>query len=100
MDAHATYVALTRHRNDVTLFYDTNTFTNFNGLQKSLARVSGKDLVVDYTIRPEHQGAWENIQEYILLGQDLTSVSQEKDWAAYHALKKERDSMGQNIISE
>lgn len=100
MDAHATYVALTRHRKDVTLFYDTETFSDFKGLQKSLSRVSNKDLVIDYTIRPEHQGAWENVQEYVLLGQDLSTTAKEKDWITYQSHKKERDTLGQNILSE
>lgn len=100
MDAHATYVALTRHRKDVTLFYDTKTFPDFKGLQKSLSRVSNKDLVTDYTIRPEHQGAWENVQEYILLGRDLMSMVKENDWASYQKFKTERSNLGQAIISE
>lgn len=100
MDAHATYVALTRHRKDVTLFYDTKTFSDFSDLQKSLSRVSNKDLVVDYTIRPEHHNAWENVQEYILLGRDLTTTARESDWSTYQAFKMERDILGQNILSE
>src|SRR5207302_424897 len=54
MDAHATYVALTRHRKEVTLFYDSKVFAEFKDLQKSLSRISNKDLVIDYTISPEH----------------------------------------------
>ncbi len=100
MDAHATYVALTRHRKDVTLYYDTDTFSDFKELQKSLSRISNKDLVVDYTIRPEHQGAWEDVQEYVLLGQDLTTTIRENDWKSYQVLKKERDTIGQSILSE
>lgn len=50
MDAQATYVALTRHRNDTVLYYDSETFKGFKELQQSLSRVSNKDLVIDYEI--------------------------------------------------
>lgn len=100
MDANSTYVALTRHRKDVTLFYNSNTFNNFKDLQNSLARVSRKDLAIDYSINPEHLNAWENVQEYLLLGQDLSTSAREKDWATYQAQKQERNILGKIILAE
>ncbi len=100
MDAHATYVALTRHRQEVTVFYDTKTFGDFKGLQRSLSRISNKDLSIDYTIAPENQGVWENVQEYKFLGQDLMAMAQSQNWESYNALKAERKILGQTILSD
>lgn len=100
MDAQATYVALTRHRKDTVLYYDSESFKGFKDLQQSLSRVSNKDLVIDYTIKPEHHGAWENIQEYRLLGQDLISMARENDWVSYQNIKNERIALGHTILSD
>lgn len=98
MDAYALYVALTRHRNETSLFYDSQTFASFKDLQKSVSRLSPKDLVVDYTIQPEHQAAWETVQDYVLLSQDLIATVKEKSWSAYHTLKNEREVLGRQIL--
>lgn len=100
MDAFATYVALTRHRTETCLFYEAQAFSDFKSLQRSLGRLSYKDLKIDYTISAEHQDAWEAVQEYKLLGQDLIATVQETQWESYHALKQERETLGQHILSD
>lgn len=99
MDAYALYVALTRHRSQVRVFYDGRIFSTFKDLQKSVSRLSRKDLVIDYSIQPEHQAAWETVQDYVLLGQDLIATIREKNWPVYHRLKTEREILGRQILS-
>lgn len=48
MDRHGSYVALTRHREDVHLYADTKTFPHRDLFERALARPSEKDLARDY----------------------------------------------------
>ena len=48
MDRHATYVALSRHRQSVTLHYDRQTFADEATLGRSLSRERAKDSTLDY----------------------------------------------------
>lgn len=98
MDAYALYVAMTRHRESTTLFYDSNTFPNFKALQSNLARLGSKDLAIDYSIHPAQQSAWNNVQMYKSLGQDLSLSAKDKHWDSYNALKIERQNLGKAIL--
>lgn len=100
MDAYALYVALTRHRESTNLFYSLEAFPNFKALQSSMARLGHKDLVRDYSIHADHQGAWETVQEYKLLGQDLSATLKDKNWESYNSLKAERETVGKNILED
>jgi len=100
MDAYALYVALTRHRESTTVFYSLEAFPNFKALQSSMARLGHKDLVLDYSIHADHQGAWETVQEYKLLGQDLSATLKDKNWESYNSLKAERETVGKNILED
>lgn len=99
MDATAIYVALTRHRETTTLFYDLNVFRNFKELQQSLSRLATTDLVTDYSIKSEYLSFWENVQRYKLLGQDLMVAVKEPDWESYRDLKNTRDILGKDILA-
>ncbi|MEW5684652.1 MAG: Ti-type conjugative transfer relaxase TraA [Pseudomonadota bacterium] len=48
MDRHATYVALSRHRQGVTLHYDRAAFPDETSLARNLARERAKDSTLDY----------------------------------------------------
>jgi Ti-type conjugative transfer relaxase TraA len=48
LDRHATYVALSRHREAVTLHYDRGTFADEAALGRVLARERAKDSTLDY----------------------------------------------------
>ncbi len=48
MDRHGAYVALSRHRERVDLYYGKETFKNEQQLIRTLARDRGKDMVGDY----------------------------------------------------
>jgi ATP-dependent exoDNAse (exonuclease V) beta subunit len=48
MDAHAAYVAMTRHRERVDLYYDREEFSTDQDLMRLLSRDRQKDSVLDY----------------------------------------------------
>ncbi|WP_230628523.1 Ti-type conjugative transfer relaxase TraA [Sphingomonas sp. Leaf37] len=49
LDRHATYVALSRHRDHVDLHYGQDDFADQGRLVRTLARERGKDMASDYT---------------------------------------------------
>ncbi len=52
MDAHATYVALTRHRADTALHFGRDDFADEAHLRQVLARERPKDMALDYASLP------------------------------------------------
>ena len=75
IDAHGLYVILTRHREEISMYYSKEDFTDFQSLVSSLSRVNVKDLVVDYSILDENQEYWKNVQDYKEAGFELLCVS-------------------------
>jgi Ti-type conjugative transfer relaxase TraA len=49
LNRHLTYVALTRHREDVTLYYGKRSFAMAGGLSKVLERGDAKETTLDYS---------------------------------------------------
>ena len=110
MDAKGIYVAMTRHRHDVQLFYAKEDFSTFKALSSHLGRFEHKDLVKDYTIRPENEDAWQRVQEYRLCVLDGAAVLKEQgknnqnpgqvDWEAYRQIKQDQISIGREILED
>ncbi|NTE84594.1 Ti-type conjugative transfer relaxase TraA [Agrobacterium tumefaciens] len=48
LDRHLTYVAMTRHREDLQLYYGTRSFSFNGGLAKVLSRQNAKETTLDY----------------------------------------------------
>lgn len=48
VDSHSTYVALSRHREQVDLYYGRDDFANQNRLVRAASRERGKDMASDY----------------------------------------------------
>lgn len=48
LDRHLTYVAMTRHREDVTLYYGERSFKKAGGLEHILSRKRAKETTLDY----------------------------------------------------
>jgi len=48
VDSHSTYVALSRHRERVNLYYGRDDFANHNKLVRAASRERGKDMASDY----------------------------------------------------
>ncbi len=111
IDAKGLYVAMTRHRDDVQLFYAKEDFLSFKALTSQLSRFDHKDLVKDYTIRPENEAAWQRVQAYRLsaldaaavlkqqIGKDHNNQSGQIDWQAYHQIKQDQVCLGKEILS-
>ncbi len=104
MDAKGLYVAMTRHRQDVQLYYAKEDFPTFKALTTQLSRFEHKDLVKDYTIRPENEAAWQRVQEYRLCVLDASAVLKEKtsegnvDWQTYRQIKQDQIAIGRKIL--
>jgi hypothetical protein len=56
MDAHSSYVALSRHRDGVDLHYGRDDFANPDRLSRTLSRDRAKDMASDYEQRDPAQG--------------------------------------------
>src|SRR5579863_4659766 len=56
MDAHASYVALSRHRDDVDLHYGRDDFAHQDRLAHTLSRDRAKDMALDYERADPAQG--------------------------------------------
>jgi len=57
LDRHATYVALSRHRDGVALYYGRDDFADSGKLVRTLSRERGKDMASDYLKSPEQARA-------------------------------------------
>jgi Ti-type conjugative transfer relaxase TraA len=53
LDSHATYVALSRHRDSVDLHYGNDDFADQTRLVRALSRERGKDMASDYALKPK-----------------------------------------------
>jgi hypothetical protein len=113
MDAYALYVALTRHREDMSLYYSKKDFADFQDLLKTVGKLSVKDLAVDYSVLEENQEYWVNVQDYKALGYELSSIrafgrsadkadkaEQERIWTNYDCVKQERKILARYILEE
>ena len=107
MDAKALYVAMTRHRHDVQLFYTSEDFKTFKALTSHLSRFEHKDLVKDYTIRPANEQSWQKVQEYKLAVLDAASIIKEGntannsiDWDTHRQIKTAQIRLGKEILAD
>jgi nucleoside-triphosphatase THEP1/5S rRNA maturation endonuclease (ribonuclease M5) len=100
MDAMGIYVAMTRHLQDVKLFYNTDEFKSYKALATQLSRFQHKDLVKDYTIRPHQEAAWQRVQEYRLTTLDAAVAAKDKDWESYHQIKRDQVQIGKEILKD
>jgi hypothetical protein len=110
MDSHLTYVALSRHKDDVQIYADTAVFYNKDRLFKELSKEIPKENVLDY-LDPsleEHKGfmqrrsisssaptsymSWESIKETT-----YKAWSNTKDWLFGEIRQNKKD---QNLIED
>lgn len=57
LDKHLTYVAMTRHRHDVALYYGERAFAKAGGLETLLARRNVKETTLDYVGSVDYRAA-------------------------------------------
>jgi hypothetical protein len=90
MDASATYVAMTRHKKDVAVFYKTADFRNFKSLADNLSKYRHKDSVVDYNAQDNSNKirVYEYKNNIVKMSKILREIHAGKlDWKEYHELK-------------
>jgi ATP-dependent exoDNAse (exonuclease V) alpha subunit len=113
IDAHGLYVIMTRHREEISMYYSKEDFTDFQSLVHSLGRVNVKDLVVDYSILDENQEYWKNVQDYKEAGFELLCVStlarsldpQDKTeidavWQNYRNIEADRKGLAKLVLDD
>jgi AAA domain len=72
MDAHSSYVALSRHRDGMELHYGRDDFANPDRLTRSLSRDRAKDMASDYEQRDPAQGYAE--RRGIIFGERVAEI--------------------------
>jgi len=102
MDAKAAYVGLTRHRDNVDIYYSKSVFGSFKDLVNSASKYSHKDSLVDY----EHSENLNKIRvfEYQSLRLEMASVLKdihcgEATWKDYNTLKAIRLEAEKKILN-
>ncbi|MCR4623509.1 MAG: AAA family ATPase, partial [Alphaproteobacteria bacterium] len=103
MDAKNTYVAMTRHRENVDLFYRNSDFKDVKSLMSSLSKYHQKDLVQDYA--GGNNQYRERVQEYVELSLERISVLKdinkgEAIWEDYSKISEKRTEIGKEIAQD
>ena len=106
MDAKATYVAMTRHKENVEMFYSNKEFlanvatNSFKSLANELSKYRQKDLIVDYTdIQNENKArVFEYQNTFMETASILKEINRgEGDWKDYREVKDYSLSLGREI---
>jgi len=116
MNANDLYVTLTRHRDNIWMYYSKEEFPDYKALVYSLSRVNVKDLVVDYSVSDENKEFWQNVQSYKETGQELRGILAlirslgERDekskeeinalWRNYRDIEEDRKSWAKYILRD
>jgi hypothetical protein len=106
MDAKGLYVAMTRHREDVQLYYKQEDFKSFKALTHHMATYDHKDLASDYTIEEQHHGAYKRVQQYQSLVQDGVCVLKDRgdndqpNWGLYNKIKSGQQALVGEILAD
>ncbi len=74
LDRHLTYVAMTRHREDVTLYYGGLSFEKNGGLVENLSKKGAKDTTLDYAGSSLYASALQYAESRGLYGLRVTTV--------------------------
>ena len=103
MDAKAVYVGMTRHRENVDLYYRKEDFTSFKELATSLSKYSHKDTVADFREGGDNKNA-ARVSEYQSLRYEVASVlcdinRGDGEWKEYHDLKNRMREVGSEILN-
>lgn len=103
MDAKATYVAMTRHRERVDLYYRKSDFKTFGALVRSASKYAYKDSLEDYKNIDNQNKA--RVIEYkelqIEKAQALRDIhSGTENWAEYNKLKLRSLDLGREMLRD
>lgn len=106
MDSSAAYVALTRHRYDMKLYYSEHDFDGFGKLQHTLGRASYKDMALDYSISDVNRQYFNNVEGYRLITMEMADLIAHEDIYAdepkerMEMLEEERKTYGLAILAD
>ncbi len=103
MDSKNTYVAMTRHRENVDLFYRNSDFKDVKSLMSGLSKYHQKDLVQDFS--GGNNQYRERVQEYTELSLERISVLKdinkgEATWEDYSKINERRTELGKKIAQD
>ena len=103
MDAKATYVAMTRHRENVEMLYSRDEFSSFKMLTNELSKIKQKDLIVDYeNIQNENKTRVFEYQDSLMeTSKILKDINQgQGDWKEYREIKNYSIELGKEIYKD
>jgi hypothetical protein len=103
MDASATYVAMTRHKKDIAMFYKTSDFQNFKSLADNLSKYRHKDSIIDYRMQDNSNKTrvYEYKNNLMEMAETLREIHTGKqDWKKYHELKNANTELGREIAQD
>lgn len=103
MDAKAVYVGMTRHRENVDLYYRKEDFASFKELATSLSKYSHKDTVADFRDGRGNKNA-ARVSEYQSLRYEIASAlcdinKGDGELKEYHDLKNRMREVGSEILN-
>lgn len=104
MDSKSTYVAMTRHRDNVDLYYRETDFKDTNKLMVSLSKYHAKDLVIDYSNSSNEYSMYNmNVGKYLELSDRRLTVLRNIDqgkasWNDYHKINNQKIDVGKKIL--
>lgn len=101
MDAKAAYVAMTRHRENVDLYYQASDFSDFKQLANGISKYSYKESLEDFRNIENQNKA--RVFEYKELQIEKALVLKEinngeANWSEYNDLKKHSLQLGREIL--
>lgn len=101
LDAKGIYVGMTRHRENVDLYYRKEDFSTFKALVNSVSKFEYKDSIKDY--REIGNTSRAQVIEYKELRIEMAEILKdihkgEADWKEYNDLKKASKELGQKIL--
>jgi Ti-type conjugative transfer relaxase TraA len=85
-DKHTAYVAMSRHRENVTMYYGKDEFRNFEDLQRVMSREQAKGLIVDYGLPRGIE-----IDDRLIKAERVRSYEEIKQDAEQRLAEKKRD---------
>lgn len=103
MDCKKIYVAMTRHKKNVDLYYKTSDFKDIENLIKRLSRYGQKDLVQDYFVK--NSPYRKRVQKYNELSKTMSKIvkninKNKANWNDWRRFQKDRVEIGKKISKD
>lgn len=103
MDCKNIYVAMTRHKKNVDLYYKTSDFKNIKNLINRLSRYGQKDLVQDYFVK--NSPYRERVQKYNELSKTISKIvkninKNKANWKDWEKIQNKRVKIGKEISKD